>query len=104
MPNYHFLELDESIVFAWIERLRDKTSTGHERLVAETSLFSSLRPIASWIAHLPSNPREILANTIQSKSPMMYLGRFVSDLVPSILCGRADLVIGNRNPELDRRN
>jgi len=58
MPNYHFRELDESIVFPWIERLRDKTSTGHERLVAETSLFSSLRPIASWIAHLPSNPRE----------------------------------------------
>jgi len=33
-----------------------------------------------------------------------YPGRFISDLVEPILDGRADVVVGNRNPELDRRN
>ena len=33
-----------------------------------------------------------------------YPGRFISDLVQPILDGRADFVVGNRNPELDRRN
>ena len=33
-----------------------------------------------------------------------YPGRFISDLVQPILDGRADVVVGNRNPELDRRN
>jgi glycosyltransferase involved in cell wall biosynthesis len=33
-----------------------------------------------------------------------YPGRFISDLVQPILDGRADVVVGNRNPEFDRRN
>lgn len=33
-----------------------------------------------------------------------YPGRFISDLVQPILDGRADVVVGNRTPELDRRN
>jgi glycosyltransferase involved in cell wall biosynthesis len=33
-----------------------------------------------------------------------YPGRFISDLVQPISDGRADVVVGNRKPELDRRN
>ncbi len=33
-----------------------------------------------------------------------YPGRFIHDLVKPILHARADVVIGNRNPEMDRRN
>lgn len=41
---------------------------------------------------------------INTDGDHQYPGRFISDLVQPILDRRADIVIGNRNPELDRRN
>jgi glycosyltransferase involved in cell wall biosynthesis len=41
---------------------------------------------------------------VNTDGDRQYPGRFISDLVQPILDGRADVVVGNRNPELDRRN
>ena len=59
---------------------------------------------AAFATGLAESLRQGATLIVNTDGDHQYPGRFVSDLVQPILCGRADVVIGNRSPELDRRN
>ena len=59
---------------------------------------------AAFATGLEESPRQGATIIVNTDGDHQYPGRFIKDLVTPILHARADVVIGNRNPELDRRN
>ena len=57
-PKSHFQELDETIVFAWIEQIRSCSTSEPKREIAEAGLYQCLAPVATWFAHLQTSPPE----------------------------------------------
>ena len=59
---------------------------------------------AAFATGLEESLRQGATVIVNTDGDHQYPGRFIEDLVRPILLGRADIVIGNRNPESDRRN
>jgi glycosyltransferase involved in cell wall biosynthesis len=59
---------------------------------------------AAFASGISESLRQGASIIVNTDGDHQYPGHYISELVQPILNGRADVVIGNRNPELDRRN
>ena len=59
---------------------------------------------AAFATGLEESLRQGATIIVNTDGDHQYPGQFIQDLVTPILQARADVVIGNRNPESDRRN